>query len=78
MISVDTNILSNSSWRIIDYPGNLMADIWRLAAGSAFPRRAIYDARLAHTLRHHGVTEFATRNVRDFQNFGFLRVWDPL
>jgi predicted nucleic acid-binding protein len=35
-------------------------------------------ARLALTLRHHGVTEFATANPRDFQGFGFTRVWNPL
>ena len=28
--------------------------------------------------RHHGVSEFATRNVSDFRDFGFARVWDPL
>jgi predicted nucleic acid-binding protein len=36
------------------------------------------DARLALTLRHHGVTEFATSNVKDFEGFGFNRVWNPL
>jgi hypothetical protein len=33
---------------------------------------------LAYSLRHHGVTEFATRNLDHFQDFGFSRVWDPL
>ena len=33
---------------------------------------------LALTLRHHGVTEFATRNEAHFTNFGFTRVWNPL
>ena len=27
---------------------------------------------------NHGVTEFATANVKDFQGFGFTRVWNPL
>ena len=40
--------------------------------------RRVYDTRLALTLREHGVTEFATTNVRDFQGFGFTRVWNPL
>jgi predicted nucleic acid-binding protein len=30
------------------------------------------------TLRHHGVDEFATRNINDFKDFGFSRVWDPI
>ena len=36
------------------------------------------DARLALTLRHHGVTEFATANLKDFEGFGFAKVWNPL
>lgn len=32
----------------------------------------------AQTLPAHGVTEFATINVRDFQGLGFRRVWSPL
>lgn len=36
------------------------------------------DTRLALTLLHHGVTEFATVNVQDFKGFGFSRVWNPL
>jgi uncharacterized protein len=35
-------------------------------------------AGIALTLRHHGVSEFATRNVKDFQSFGFAKVWDPI
>jgi len=36
------------------------------------------DARTAISLQLHGVTEFATANVKDFQAFGFSRVWNPL
>jgi len=38
----------------------------------------VFDARLAHTLVDSGVKEFATRNTRDFEGFGFERVFDPL
>ena len=72
---------SHPRWLVLDYPGpqsEVMKRLWKLAADSNFPYRRIYDARLALTLRHHGVTEFATRNVKDFQGFGFKRVWDPL
>lgn len=68
-------------WLILDYPGaqaDVMNRLWELAAKADFPYRKVYDARLALTLRHHGVTEFATRNVKDFQGFGFKRVWNPL
>ena len=68
----------NRAWRILDYPGNLMNKIWDLAAKPGFPRRAIFDARLAFTLRYHDITDFATRNVKHFKEFGFSRVWNPL
>ncbi len=56
----------------------LHEELWTLAAGKAFGRRRISDARLALSLRRQGVTEFATANVKDFTGFGFARVWDPL
>ena len=40
--------------------------------------RRVYDHRLALTLCQHGVTEFATANVRDFEGLGLGRVWNPL
>ena len=43
-----------------------------------FPDGIVFDARLALTLRHHGVTEFATRNDSHFTGFGFTRLWNPL
>ena len=51
---------------------------WKLAARRDIAFRRSIDARLALTLRHHGVTEFATVNVKDFEDFGFTRVWDPI
>ncbi len=72
---------SHPTWLILDYPGpqaGVMSRLWELAAKADFPYRKVYDARLALTLRHHGVTEFATCNVKDFQGFGFKRVWNPL
>ncbi|HBA82598.1 MAG TPA: VapC toxin family PIN domain ribonuclease [Verrucomicrobia bacterium] len=67
-------------WHVLDYPGpqaELMKRLWHMAGQRAFPYKRVYDARLALTLRHHGVTDFATRNIKDFQSFGFKRVWDP-
>ncbi len=54
-----------------------MTDVWAMAGTPGIARRRLCDARLARTLRHHGVDEFATRNVNDFGGFGFSRVWDP-
>ena len=55
-----------------------MREVWRYAAAPEFARRRIIDARLALTLRTAGVTEFATCNLKDFADFGFDRVWNPL
>jgi predicted nucleic acid-binding protein len=68
----------NPCWRVIDYPGSLMDQIWAFAGQDRVAYRAIFDARIALTLLHHGVTEFATRNVKDFKGFPFARIWDPL
>lgn len=72
---------SHPRWLILDYPGDqsaIMNRLWELASKTDFPYRKVYDARLALTLRYHGVSEFATCNVKDFQGFGFKRVWNPL
>jgi toxin-antitoxin system PIN domain toxin len=68
----------NPRWRVLDYPGNLMEEIWRRAGQPDTARRSIFDARLALTLRHHGVSRFATGNVKHFGDYGFERVWNPL
>jgi hypothetical protein len=71
---------SNVFWSVVDVePGHgIMERVWQSAGRKAFARRRIFDVRLAQTLLHHGVTEFATRNVRDFRDTGFNRVWNPL
>ena len=55
-----------------------MNHVWKLASEKDFGFRRIIDARLALTLLHHGVAEFATSNVKDFEGFGFQKVWNPL
>jgi len=65
-------------WAIIDYPGKLMDAIWKQAEAPGFPVRGVFDARLAHTLLHHGVREFATRNTKHFQHFGFEKLINPI
>lgn len=80
-VAVIRQLTANPAWSLVDYPAPehaLPRRLWQLAESADFPRRRIIDARLALALRHHGVTEFATSNVRDFQGFGFRRVWDPL
>jgi predicted nucleic acid-binding protein len=57
---------------------NVMDEVWKLAGAGDFARRRIFDARLALTLRQGGVTHFATSNVKDFEDWGFEKVWNPL
>ncbi len=68
----------NHNWRLIDYPGTIMTKIWERVSQPDEGRRNIFDARLAFTLRYHGVTDFATCNTKHFQNYDFKRVWNPL
>lgn len=76
-VSICGQFRSAPHWRLIEC-ANVMDDVWPMAAEKGFARRRIIHARLALTLRHHGVTEFATANTKDFSGFGFERVWNPL
>lgn len=69
---------SNPTWEYGDYEPAVSKPLWTWAATTDTGFRHIIDARLALTLRHHGVTHFATANARHFDGFGFERVWNPL
>lgn len=77
--SIIQGLRSNPRWRIVDIvPGHgIMDQVWSHAAGRSFAYRKLFDARLAMVLRHHGVSEFATRDCADFRDLGFARLWDP-
>ena len=68
---------NHRNWLLVD-SAPVMPQVWRLAARKDFAFRRIIDTRLALTLRHHGVTEFATSNVKDYEGLGFARVWNPI
>ena len=68
-------------WRVFGFPPrnqSLHAALWQAAAASGFARRRIYDLRTALCLQAFGDTEFATANLKDFENTGFARVWNPV
>jgi toxin-antitoxin system PIN domain toxin len=67
----------NRAWMLIE-EAPVMEEVWAQAAEPGFAFRRIIDLRLAQTLRHHGVTDFATSNEKDFVGQGFARVWNPL
>ena len=68
-------------WRLVGFTAEsrmLHDKLLKTLREGSFARRRAYDIRLALTLIQHGVTDFATVNVKDFQGLGFRRVWDPL
>lgn len=68
---------SNPRWRLAEN-ASVMNQVWKVSAAPDFARRRIIDARLAFTLQRHGVRQLATANVKDFDDLGFDRVWNPL
>ena len=69
---------TNPVWEFGDYEPDVARPLWEWAARTRTGFRHIIDARMAFTLRHHGVTHFATANIGHFEGFGFERVWNPL
>ena len=67
----------NRLWKIVE-GAPVMENVWNSAGDEGFPFRRIIDVRLGLTLLYSGVIEFATSNVKDFQQLGFKRVWNPL
>jgi len=68
-------------WQLVGYPDDSRQShdrLWKLAGKKDFAFRRLYDVRTALTLLDHGVTRFATCNLKDFQGLGFDEVWNPL
>jgi len=71
----------HSNWQIIGFTPDSRTfhnAFWPRLRTKDFARRRAFDWRSALSLIQHGVTEFATVNEKDFQGFGFSRVWNPL
>lgn len=69
------------SWQILGFPSEsrpFYDAFWPKLRTHDFARRRSFDWRLALSLIQQGVTEFATVNLKDFEGFGFERVWSPL
>lgn len=79
--SVISSYRKHPRWKTLGFPPRsrgLHDELWNQAAARDFARRRIYDTRTALSLTAFGVTDFATLNLKDFQNFGFKKVWNPL
>jgi len=73
-----TALARSPKWRCVDYDPLVAKKLWQWAEKTKRGYRNIIDARIALTLQHHGVRQFATVNVKDFERLGFEKVWDPL
>ena len=71
------SLRDNQNWLLVEEAA-VMEEVWRWTRRRDFAFRRIIDIRLGLTLRHHGVTEFATTNLKDFRGMGFSKVWNPL
>ena len=68
-------------WQLVGFPPDSRPfhdAYWPRLRVKEYARRRSYDWRLALSLLQMGVTGFATVNEKDFQGFGFKRVWNPL
>lgn len=69
------------NWQVVGFPSESRPfhdAFWPKLREENFARRRAYDWRIALSLLQQGVTEFATVNLKDFQGFGFAKVWNPL
>ena len=68
-------------WQVIGFPPDsrdFHETLWPRLREKDFARRRAYDWRAALSMVRQGVTDFATVNVKDFEGFGFAKVWNPL
>ncbi len=80
-LEVITRYRRHPRWQLVGFSGEsprLHDELWKQMSPNGVAYRKIYDTRLALTLRQWGVRDFATCNVKDFQGFGFTKVWNPL
>lgn len=80
-VAICEEFRTHPRWQVVGLPAENRAfhdALWPRLAEPGFARRRAYDWRIALSLLQQGVDEFATVNLRDFEGFGFKRVWNPL
>lgn len=68
---------NRSGWKQCAWNPRFMQKLLSEWQDGDFPARRSFDAVLAVTLKAHGVSTLYTRNIRDFNTFGFFHVIDP-
>ncbi len=80
-VDVCTAFRQHPDWQILGFPPESRPfhdAFWPRLRTSGFARRRSFDWRLALSLLQQGVREFATVNQKDFDGFGFEKVWNPI
>ena len=80
-VNVCVAFRQHPDWQILGFPPESRPfhnAFWPRLRTSGFARRRSFDWRLALSLLQQGVTEFATVNQKDFEDFGFEKVWNPI
>jgi len=62
----------------VGYEEGVWKLLFPLLEKTGFPAARTFDAQLAATLRHHGVTRFYTRNTKDFSGYGIRDIVNPV
>jgi predicted nucleic acid-binding protein len=69
---------SNPNWKVLEYSIGTMEPTWKATQKLSGQAYKIFDYRLGYTLLRAGVTNFATRNVKDFKEIGFKNLHNPI
>ena len=80
-VALCASFRSHPRWQVVGFAGDSREfhdAFWPRLGEAGFARRRAFDWRTALSLKQHGVDEFATANLKDFEGFGFKRVWNPV
>jgi len=69
---------ANPAWQVVDYSPTIAPKLWQRARETKRNYRNFIDARIAFTLQYHGVSHFITANTKDFREFNFDRLENPV
>ncbi|MCF6334504.1 MAG: hypothetical protein L3J12_02020 [Spirochaetales bacterium] len=67
-----------SGWLKCAWEPDMMKNLKLQWNKESFPARRSFDAILAVTLKNHGVTDFYTRNTKDFESYNYFNIINPL
>ena len=67
-----------TGWQLCAWELSYMDELLSIVGEPDFASRRFFDAVLAVTLRRNGVGRLFSRNTRDFEDFGFLEMVNPI